>query len=69
MCNGNMARQERPQYTFKPLGLNPANRYTVWFEINPSVYSLPGAQLMANGVTVPLLTPYSSDIVHIDPQQ
>jgi len=58
-----------PQYTFKPLGLNPTQRYTVWFEINPAVYSLPGAQLMSSGVTVPLLTPYSSDIVHIDHQQ
>jgi len=58
-----------PQYTFRPLGLNPTQRYTVWFEVNASVYSLPGAQLMSDGVTVPLLTPYSSDVVHIDHQQ
>lgn len=58
-----------PQYTFRPLGLNPGQRYTVSFEVNPSVYSLPGSQLMSDGVTIPLLTPYSSEIVHIDHQQ
>jgi hypothetical protein len=40
----------------------------VWSEIDPAVYSQSGAQLMANGVRVPLPTPYSSDVVHIDPQ-
>src|SRR5581483_10840714 len=58
-----------PQYVFKPQGLNPAQRYTVSFEVYPSVFSLPGAQLMSQGVTVPLLTPYSSDIAHIDPMK
>jgi len=56
-------------YLFKPQGLNPSQRYTVWMEINPSVYSQSGAQLMANGVRIPLPTPYSSDVVHIEPQQ
>ena len=63
------AAADAPPYTFRPVGLNPASLYTIWFEVNPSVYSLPGAQLMANGVMVPLLAPYSSDIVHIDHQQ
>ena len=56
-------------YLFKPKGLNPGQRYTVWFEIEPAVYSQSGAQLMSNGLRVPLPTPYSSDVVHIDPQQ
>jgi hypothetical protein len=55
-------------YLFKPRGLNPDQRYTVWFEIDPNVYSQTGAQLMANGVRVQLPTPYSSDIVHIEHQ-
>jgi hypothetical protein len=55
-----------PLYTFRPLGLNPLQRYTVWFETSPSVYNLPGAQLMSDGVSVPLPTPASSEIVHID---
>ena len=63
------AQDAAPQYLFRPLGLNPDSIYTVWFEVNSAVYSLPGAQLMANGVTVPLLKPFSSDIVHIDHQQ
>jgi hypothetical protein len=58
-----------PQYTFIPQGLNPSQRYTVWFEISPAVYSLPGSQLMSTGVTIPLLTPFSSEIVHMDHQQ
>ncbi len=63
------AADAAPQYTFRPLGLNPDSIYTVWFEVNSAVYSLPGAQLMANGVTIPLLKPFSSDIVHMDHQQ
>ena len=57
-----------PQYTFRPLGLNPNQRYTVFFEIDPSVYSLPGTQLMTNGVRVQLPLPYSSEVVHIQHQ-
>lgn len=56
------------QYTFRPKGLNPNERYTVYFEVDPSVYSLPGTQLMTNGVRVQLRTPYSSEIVHIERQ-
>jgi hypothetical protein len=60
------AASNGPTYLFKPKGLNAAQRYTVWFEIDASVYSQTGAQLMSNGVRVPLPTPYSSDIVHIE---
>ena len=63
------AASSGPSYLFKPQGLNPSQRYTVWFEINPAVYSQSGAQLMANGVRIPLASPYSSDVVHIEPQQ
>jgi alpha-galactosidase len=63
------AQADSPQFTFHPKGLNPAQRYTVWFEVAPSVYSLPGAQLMDNGIRVPLPLPYSSEVVHIDHQQ
>jgi hypothetical protein len=56
------------RYTFRPKGLDPNRRYTVYFEVDPTVYSLPGAQLMTNGVRVNLPTPYSSDIVHIERQ-
>ena len=62
------AQSDGPEYIFHAQGLIPDQRYTVWFEINPSVYSLPGAQLMQSGVRVPLPTPYSSDVVHIDHQ-
>ena len=63
------AASSGPSYLFKPQGLNPSQRYTVWFEINPAVYSQSGAQLMANGVRIPLASPYSSDVVHMEPQQ
>jgi hypothetical protein len=63
------AASSGPSYLFRPQGLNPNQRYTVWSEIDPSVYSQSGAQLMANGVRIPLPTPYSSDVVHIEPQQ
>jgi alpha-galactosidase len=56
-------------YLFKAKGLNPTQRYTVWFEIQPAVYSQTGAQLMNNGVRVSLATPFSSDVIHIEPQQ
>ena len=59
------ARSAGSSYTFKPQGLNPAQQYTVWFEIDPAVYSMPGSQLMANGVKVALPTQYTSDVVHI----
>jgi alpha-galactosidase len=58
-----------PSYLFRPKGLNPAQRYTVWFEIDSSVYSQTGAQLMSGGVRVPLPQPYSSDVMHIEPLQ
>lgn len=54
-----------PEYIFHPLGLNPNVRYTVTFEVGAAVYSLPGSQLMANGVRVAVPTPYSSEIVYI----
>ena len=56
-------------YLFRPKGLQAQQRYLVWFEISPSVYSQTGAQLMANGLRVMLPHPYSSDVVHIEPQQ
>jgi hypothetical protein len=57
-----------PEYLYKPVGLNPDSRYTVWFEASPSVYSMPGSQLMATGVRVTLPTPSSSEVVHLDHQ-
>jgi alpha-galactosidase len=53
------------QYLLHPQGLDPSSRYTVYFEISPSVYSLTGLQLMNDGVRVPLPTPDSSEVVHI----
>ena len=35
----------------------------------PAVYSQTGAQLMTNGFRVMLPKPYSSEVVHIEPQQ
>jgi hypothetical protein len=57
-----------PEYVYRPQGLSPDQRYTVWFEENPSVYSLPGSQLITSGVRVLLPAPYSSDIVHVQRQ-
>jgi alpha-galactosidase len=62
------AASSGPTYLFKPKGLQAQQRYTVWFEIDPSVYSQTGAQLMSNGFRVMLPTPYSSEVVHIEPQ-
>jgi hypothetical protein len=62
------AASSGPTYLLKPHGLDPNQRYTVWFEINPSVYSQTGAQIMTNGIRVPVPTPYSSEIVHFDHQ-
>lgn len=62
------AESAGPQYLFRPKGLDPDARYTVYFDIDPSVYSISGMQLMSNGVRVPLPTPYSSDVVHIERQ-
>jgi alpha-galactosidase len=56
-------------YLFKPKGLKPQQRYLVRFEIAAGTYSQTGAQLMTNGVRVPLPTPFSSEVVHIDHQQ
>jgi len=63
------AASSASSYLFKAKGLNPKHRYTVWFEIEPAVYSQTGAQLMSNGVRVPLSTPFSSDVIHIEPQR
>ena len=49
-------------------GVERGEGNTVWFEVDPAVYSQNGAQLMANGVRVMLPKPYSSDVVHIEPQ-
>ena len=57
-----------PRYTFRPRGLDSNTRYTVYFEVDPSVYSMAGSQLMQDGVRVMLPTPYSSDVVHIERQ-
>jgi alpha-galactosidase len=57
-----------PQYIFRPKGLDPNQRYSVFFDIDPSVYSLPGAQLMTDGVRVQLPAEYSSEVVHIQRQ-
>lgn len=62
------AESAGPQYIFRPKGLDPDQRYTVIFDIDPTVYSMSGAQLMANGVRVLLPTPYSSEVVHIQRQ-
>jgi alpha-galactosidase len=63
------AASTSPTYLFKPKGLQPNQRYAVWFEIDPSVYSQTGAQLMNNGLRIFLPTPYSSEIVHIERYQ
>jgi alpha-galactosidase len=55
-------------YLFRPKGLQAHQRYSVWFEIDSAVYSQTGAQLMSNGFRVMLPTPYSSEVVHIEPQ-
>ncbi len=57
------------EYVFRPQGLNPDQRYTVSFEVSPTVLSIPGAQLMNSGVRVQLPLPFTSEIVHIDSQQ
>jgi len=57
-----------PVYVFRPKGLQSGQRYTVWFESDPSVYSQTGTQLMTNGVRVLLPKPYSSEVVHVEPQ-
>ena len=51
------------------MGLDPGERYVVWFDFDSNVYSMIGAQLMSNGVRVMLPTPLSSDVVHIERQQ
>ncbi len=62
------AASDGPLYQFRPRGLDPSQRYTVWFEIDPSVHSMSGAQLMSQGVGVHLPVPFSSDVVHIEHQ-
>jgi alpha-galactosidase len=62
------AEADGPTYIFHPKGLIPNQRYTVWFDRDPSVYSVPGAQLMDSGIRVQLPRPYSSDVVHIQHQ-
>ena len=56
-------------YLFRPKGLQAQQRYSVWFEIDSAVYSQTGAQLMSHGFRVMLPKPYSSEVVHIEPQQ
>ncbi len=63
------AASSGPSYLFRPKGLKPKQRYTVWFEIDNTTYSQSGAQLMGSGVRVMLPKPYSSEVMHIDPQQ
>ena len=63
------AASSGPSYLFRPKGLQARHRYTVWFEIDPSVYSQTGAQLMSTGFRVMLPQPYSSEVVHIEAQQ
>ncbi len=63
------AASSGPTYLFRPKGLQLQQRYTVWFEIDPSVYSQTGAQLMSTGFRVMLPQPYSSEVVHIEAQQ
>jgi hypothetical protein len=63
------AASSGPTYLLRPRGLQPEQRYTVWFEIDSSVYSQSGSQLMANGIRVLLPKPYSSEVVHIESQQ
>jgi alpha-galactosidase len=62
------APSDAPRYILMPLGLNPAQRYTVSFEVSSTTFSLPGAQLMTDGIMVPLPNFDSSEIVHIDAQ-
>ena len=50
-------------------GPSPDQRYVAWSEIDPTVYTQSGAQLMTNGIRIPLPAPFSSDVVHIEPQQ
>ncbi len=63
------AQSDGPLYIFRPRGLKPDQRYTVFFDVDPNVYSFIGSQLMNSGVRVQLPTPFSSDVVHIQPQQ
>jgi hypothetical protein len=58
-----------PEYVFRPQGLNPNSRYTVSFEVSPTVLSIPGSQLMNNGVRVQLPIPFTSEIVYLTSQQ
>jgi alpha-galactosidase len=62
------AASSGPSYMFRPKGLHARQRYTVWFETDPSVYSQTGAQLMSTGFRVKLPQPYSSEVVHIEAQ-
>jgi hypothetical protein len=62
------AASSGPSYLFRPKGLQAQQRYTVWFEIAPTVYSQTGAQLMSTGFRVMLPQPYSSEVVHIEAQ-
>jgi len=53
-------------YIFRPQGLNPTGQYTVTLEGSRATYSMSGAQLMADGVAVPLPAAYDGEVVHID---
>src|SRR5262249_4670591 len=54
---------------FKPRGLTPSQLYFVWFEAGTATFLQTGAQLMANGVRIALPSPFSSEVVHIEPRQ
>jgi alpha-galactosidase len=55
-------------YLLKPKGLSSSQRYRVWFENDSRSVSQTGAQLMRDGISVPLPTTYSSEVVHIEKQ-
>ena len=58
-----------PGYLFEPARLNPAQHYTVWNRDQPCRIFAVRRELMANGARVPLPTPYSSGVVHIEPER
>ncbi|HUA61533.1 MAG TPA: glycoside hydrolase family 36 protein [Verrucomicrobiae bacterium] len=62
-----VSRAQSPgtSYLLRPQGLNGSSHYTVYFEIDPTVYSMSGTQLMNDGVRVSLPTPDSSEVVHM----
>ncbi len=53
----------------RPRGLRPGDLYRVRFEQHPRSFLATGAELVSDGIPVPLPTPHSADIVYIDPAQ